>query len=494
MNTRISRRRLIQAAATTAGGMSFFPNMMQRAFAQENGNIKRVVIWYVPEGASQQAFWPSNGPGALDINMAASIDGKNPLSRNEAFNQYRRRGTNSDGSMGTYCLQPLKEHESDLTLISGFNNAIANVRPHKEAVEQALTGNRPNQGSIDQHLGELLRGSAPFSSIFSSVYGSHIGENKGADYASPFRTTSGNAASNLWNPVQTYLRVFPNGIDTGGGGGTPVGATAQQRATLDLIQTMEARLDDIKCIGGEEAYQKMESYLESLQQLEQDVQAQITAAENDIVPISDVSVDINSSYTPITSNNKYWYRSDNFTDLVKIQIDTTVAALALNKTRCSLMQFSASGDNDGTQTDKDHYIKAGITGLEGSTMYDHHLGHDPDQVRRRDQARVFRWWYSQLSYFIDRLKATPDGSGTLFDSTLVVCCSEFGMYNHRTNDVPYMLVGNPNNNLQKGVYIDAHGGNAFRRPADFYLGIARSLGLDMPSFGESSTPYTGFLS
>ena len=30
--------------------------------------------------------------------------------------------------------------------------------------------------------------------------------------------------------------------------------------------------------------------------------------------------------------------------------------------------------------------------------------------------------------------------GTLFDNTLIVCCSEWGMYNHRTNDIPYYLL------------------------------------------------------
>ncbi|MEM9461205.1 MAG: hypothetical protein AAGF11_43985 [Myxococcota bacterium] len=136
----------------------------------------------------------------------------------------------------------------------------------------------------------------------------------------------------------------------------------------------------------------------------------------------------------------------------------------------------------------------GLPDLESGDVNDHRLGHDPDGDRRRNQARIFRWYYDQLAYMIDRLKSIPESDGsTLFDNTLIVTCSEFGSYNHRENDIPYILIGNPNNAFNKGVYLDARSNGNFRSHADLLLAIAQGLGAPLSSFGTSSSPYTGVL-
>jgi hypothetical protein len=479
----VSRRSFLRYSAASLASLAASQVFTQRALAADS-NIKRVVFWYVPEGAAQQAFWPSFGPGSLNINMGASIDGKNPVSRGDAFKSYAKSGDNNNGSMGTYCLQPLKAHEKDLTLVSGFKNTGAGASdPHQQVVQNALTGGTPNKGSVDQHLGDFLKGSSPYHAIFSSVYGEHIGFSPNPSYASPIRMKNGSSGNPTWNPVTVYNQIFPKGIDSMGSIGTPDYALHSRKAVLESVA---AHLNAVKCAGGVESQMKLEAYLESFETIEKQTQALI-----DATPPSGtgVSVAIPDGWTSINSNNKYWHDPKNFAKMVKISIDTTVAALALDRTRVSLMQFSASGNSRGASGE--HYKSLNISGIEGGTQ-DHFLGHEPDAMRRRDQARVFRWYYSQLAYMIERLKAIPDGNGSLFDSTLIVCCSEFGMYNHRDNDIPLILAGNPGGVFRKGVYIDAHNGN-HRNLADFYLGICRAMGMNINNFGTSSTPYTGFL-
>ena len=484
MRTRntFSRRSFIKRSAGSIAAVAASQAFVQRALATQN-DIKRVVFWYVPEGAAQQAFWPSFGAGPLSINMDATIDGKNIISRGDPFNNYARSNDNSDGNMGTYCLQPLKNHEADLTLVSGFKNIGASASdPHKQVVQNALTGGRPNEGSVDQHLGDFLQGASPFHAIFSQVYGEHVHRGVGTDYACPFRTKSGAQASASWNPVTVYNKIFPNGITNDGGGGPD----HRLQSRLAVLDSIGSQLAAVKSQGGLEAQHKLEKLIESFELIEQQTQSLI---EDSIGNPTDVSFEIPEGWTEINNNNKYWHQPENFGTMAKIQIDTTVAALALDRTRVSLMQFSASGNSKGISGQ--HYTHLNIPGLEGNSQ-DHHLGHDPSPVRRRDQARIFRWYYSQLAYMIERLKSIPDGTGTLFDNTLIVCCSEFGMYNHRANDLPLVLVGNPDNQFKKGVYIDAHNGN-HRSLADFYLGLCQAMGMDMNRFGVSTTPYTGFL-
>ncbi len=460
--------------------MALYSLMEQRALA---GGLPptRVIFWYVPEGAAQQAFWPSHGPGPLTINTNASVGGGlTPQSQGQSIAGYR------SSQMGTYCIQPLEPHLEDLTLISGFQNSgtEGDNEPHRRLVAAALTGGRPNEGSLDQVLGAHLQGSAPFRSIFSSLYGEHVNIGVSPSYACPLRTLDGASGSPTWNPVTTFNQVFPDGLD----GDESAGPDHRLLSRLEVLGALRGRLDTIRCQGGAAAQERMENYVNSIEQVEQQTRGLIESGGF----TSDITVDIPKGWTEITDNNKYWHNPENFATMAKIQIDTTVAALATDRTRVSLMQFSASGTDNGISGD--HYKYIGLSNLENGDVNDHYLGHDPDPTRRRNQARIFRWYYEQLAYMIDRLKSIPEPDGsTLFDNTLIVACSEFGSYNHRGNDVPYILIGDPTNAFKKGMYLDARSGASFRSHSDLLLTIAQALGAPLSSFGTSSSPYNDVL-
>ncbi len=112
-----------------------------------------------------------------------------------------------------------------------------------------------------------------------------------------------------------------------------------------------------------------------------------------------------------------------------------------------------------------------------ASLHDHEMGHADSDEERRNQARIFRWYYGQLAYMIERLKSIPEDGGTLFDNTLIVCCSEWGMYNHRSNDVPYVLIGNPGGAFKnKGQY--------FGRPQRELQAAHGSVPGDLPRSGH----------
>ena len=473
----------------TAGGLASATALnafTQRALAQETG-FKRLIIWYVPEGCAQQAFWPAD-TGNLQINQQANINGKNVRSNGTSIRSY------VDRSMAGYCLQPMQEHINDIALYSGFQNRGGSASdPHKKVVETALTGGRQADGSLDQIMGRELKGNSPLSSIYIPVYGHHI-LNRGAanDYLSPIRRIGGGVTGSAnWNPMEVYNQVFPSGVPapSGGSGPAPFGRNHTQ---LEILKSVESRIAEVQCLGGDEARRKMEVLLESFQKLEADTQA-IVDAENDMSAGSpDVRFNIPNGWTNTqgsrTDRSKYWNNDANFGRLANIAIDTTVAALALDRTRVSCIQFSASGTDNGP-VGHDHYKKVGINDLEGGDVNDHYLGHDPNPVRRRNQARIYRWYYGRLAYLLRRLKEIPDGNGTLFDSTLVVTASEFGMYNHRNNDIPYIVAGGSGFNIRKGWYGNVSSGNNFRHSADFFLGVTRALGTNLSRFGQSTNPF-----
>ncbi len=471
-----TRRRFL-GNTVSAGAAAALLSMTERSALANGEAPKRVIFWWVPEGATHQALWPAHGPGPLTINPAASVGGgQTPQSRGDSINNYRSE------AMGTYCLQPLADHVDDITLLSGFQNGGAggSSDPHYQVIDSALTGGSPGEGSIDQVIGPMLQGTAPFHAIFSSLYGEHVHYNVGTGYACPYRTTSGGHANATWNPVTTFNQLFPGGLD----GDLDAGPDHRLLSRFRVLGSVRNRIDAVRCRGGAAAQRRMEAYLQSIEQVEEQTEGLIGSGGL----TGDISVDIPPDWIDISDDNKYWHDPKNFAALAKIQIDTTVAALATDRTRCSLMQFSATGTTQGLPGN--HYEHIGIGDLENGNVADHKLGHDGGDTARRNQARIFRWYYAQLAYLIDRLKAVPDVDGrTLFDNTLIVCASEWGSYNHRKNDVPYVLVGNPTGAFQTGWYFDAHDGG-FRNHADLFLAIMLGVGLEVDRFGTSTNPYT----
>jgi|GEM_PF-1257761 len=485
-----SRRTLITGAATSLASLGMWKMLARRASAADD--VKRVIIWWLPEGCAQQAFWPGGGPGALDINMSASISGQDVRSRAVSINGYR-----SD-RMGTYCLQPLKSHEADLTLVSGFRNGGSDASdPHKAVMDSSLTGRGGQAGrSIDQILGDHLQGDAPFSAVASTMFARHATQRAGDTYLHPVRLAGGGAGSPTWNPVTTYNQIFPSGIPGPGASPNEPVVNHDLESRLRALGAVRGRLNRIRCEGGALAQSRMEAYLDSIERIEAQTDALIAAeASGGNGPANvDLRVNLPDGWGNTNNSSQYWTRSENFGTLSKIQMDTAVAALALDRTRSLFLQFSGSGGNGEFGAYDGRHYNATVQGLETkSDLNDHEMAHDHEnQEETRDQARVYRWYYEQLAYLVDRLKEIPDGTGTLFDSTLIVTASEFGSYNHRQTDIPYMLVGNPGGAFNKGVYMDVHNGD-FRNHSDFWLAVAQGLGMNIDRFADSTNPFRGIL-
>src|SRR5262249_51860724 len=63
----------------------------------------------------------------------------------------------------------------------------------------------------------------------------------------------------------------------------------------------------------------------------------------------------------------------------------------------------------------------------------------------RAYARLNRYHVSTLAYLAEKLKATPEGEGTLLDHSLILYGSNMGNSNqHHHFDVPHVLVGGAN--------------------------------------------------
>jgi hypothetical protein len=101
-----------------------------------------------------------------------------------------------------------------------------------------------------------------------------------------------------------------------------------------------------------------------------------------------------------------------------------------------------------------------------------------------DQFAVLnRYHISTLTYFIDKLKKTPDGDGTLLDHSIVVYGSGLSDGNRHTHtDLPVVLVGHGGD-----LRMARHVAYAKDTPmTNLYLTLLDRMGVHPESIGDST--------
>ena len=133
---------------------------------------------------------------------------------------------------------------------------------------------------------------------------------------------------------------------------------------------------------------------------------------------------------------------DNFKDHARLMFDLMVVAFQTNLTRVItfLMAVEASGRT---------YREIGIS--EGHHGLTHHMG---DKEKIEKVTKINELHVQQFAYFLQKLKSTSDGDGTLLDHSMIVYGSGIADGNrHQHDHVPTVLAGRGNGTLRPGRFI-----------------------------------------
>ena len=211
-----------------------------------------------------------------------------------------------------------------------------------------------------------------------------------------------------------------------------VGATPQDRAArraedrsiLDWITQDMTRLRNTL---GPVDRARLNDYLEDIREIErriQRVEAQNASGEPRGLPGAPIGV------------------PDSFAEHVKLMFDLQVLAFASDVTR--VFSFKMGRDGSGRA-----YPESGVnTGF-------HPASHHQDREDRILQfAKINTYHISMVPYFLEKLKNTPDGDGSLLDNTLIIYGSPMGnsnVHNHKRS--PLFFPGHAGGELKGGVHI-----------------------------------------
>ena len=133
----------------------------------------------------------------------------------------------------------------------------------------------------------------------------------------------------------------------------------------------------------------------------------------------------------------------------------------------------------GIEQSPRNYPEIGIT--EGHHGLTHHQG---DKEKIEKVAQINEYHIKQFVYLLDKLKATPDGDGTLLDHSMIVYGSALADGNaHQHNNLPTVLAGRANGTLRPGRHVRY----ADETPiTNLYLSMLDRMGVPVEQIGDSN--------
>jgi hypothetical protein len=111
-----------------------------------------------------------------------------------------------------------------------------------------------------------------------------------------------------------------------------------------------------------------------------------------------------------------------------------------------------------------------------------HHGNDPDKIAR--MAKINQFHVSLFAEYIQKLKATPEGEGSLLDNTLLLYGSGIGNPNiHDHTNLPTLVAGGQATGLKGGEYIHYKNTTPL---ANLHLSLLDKAGVRLDSFADST--------
>jgi len=131
-----------------------------------------------------------------------------------------------------------------------------------------------------------------------------------------------------------------------------------------------------------------------------------------------------------------------FDDHVKLHFDLQAMAFKADITRVSTVLFARD-------------LTARSYPLSGTNTAFHAGSHHAENPQRiKDYSKINRYHVACLAYYLDKLKNTPDGDGTLLDHSVILYGTNMGDSNqHLHYDVPHILAGGASGRLKGGRHL-----------------------------------------
>jgi hypothetical protein len=255
-------------------------------------------------------------------------------------------------------------------------------------------------------------------------------------------------------PSEAHPRVvFERLFGEGGNAAARQAALHNRASLLDSFTTDIAR---IKNRVGAPDRARLDQYLDSIRQVEHEIQRGEQAVAENKTPDLDRPVGVPAA----------------FADHAKLMFDLQILAFQADITRVITFQFTREQSNRT-------YPEIGVADPHHPTS---HHGNDPVKVAKI--AKINTYHISLFSEFLQKMKATPDGDGSLLDHSVYLYGSGMGNPSlHDHENLPILVAGGAATGLKGGRHIRYEKGTTL---ANVHLTLLDRVGIRLDSFGDSN--------
>src|SRR5262245_18586944 len=386
-------------------------------------------------------------------------------------NLWAPAGVGKEFDLGATSLKSLEPFRDYLTIVSNCDvrNAEAFTAPeiggaHFRSSAVFLTQMHPKQSqgsdvragtSLDQLYAQKFGQDTPIPSMQLCI--ENVDQAGGCSYGYSCTYTDSISWASPTQPlpmVRDPRVVFDQLFGVGATPGERRERREEDRSILDWLNASVARLQ--KELGAADRA-RLSDYMDNVREIErriQKVEAFNRSGEPRELPGAPIGV------------------PDSFSEHAKLMFDLQALAFASDITRVFAFKMGRDASNRT-------YPESGYNGAFHSSS---HHGEREDRIV--DFSKINTYHVSMVPYFLEKLKNTPDGDGTLLDSTMVIYGSPMGDSNlHNHKRVPFFVAGRAGGALKGGMHVRAADGTPL---ANAMLTLVHGLGLDVPQFGDST--------
>jgi hypothetical protein len=255
-------------------------------------------------------------------------------------------------------------------------------------------------------------------------------------------------------PSEAHPRVVFERLFGEGGNGAARRAALRDRASL--LDSFNTDIAKLKGRLGSPDRVRLDQYLDSVRQIEREIERAEKAVADNKTPDMDRPIGVPAA----------------FADHAKLMFDLQVLAFQANITRVVTFQLTREESNRT-------YPEIGVADPHHPTS---HHGGDPEKLAKLAKINTFHM--TLFSDFLQKLKATPDGDGSLLDHTVYVYGSGMGNSSlHDHEKLPMLVAGGAATGLKGNRHIRYEKGMDL---ANLHLTLLDRVGVHLDAFGDST--------
>jgi len=376
-----------------------------------------------------------------------------------------------EGSAYTFTriLKPLEPLREDVLVLSGLAHNNANELgdgpgDHARAAACFLTGVHPkktagadirNGVSTDQIVAQALAAETRLPSLELGCEESRTVGNCDSGYSCAYTNSISWRSETTPMPPETNPRLAFERLFGDADNADPAARAQRARERTSILDVVAARSRELMGQLGPGDRRKLDEYQYAVREIERQIQRAETDTRQVAPPIE------RPSGIPET-----------FAEYLKLMYELQVIAFQADLTRVATLMVGREGSLQS-------YPEIGVP--DPHHPLTHHQN-NPEWVEKVTRINVHHM--ELFAHFVSRLKATPDGDGTLLDHSMVVYGSAIADGNKHTHEaLPVLLAGRGGGGIKSGRHVVY----AKQTPlTNLYLTLLDRMGVRPETIGDST--------